>query len=75
MALRKERGKNKYEAFAILPGFNHEIPDNSEINSPFCEPWEVNEDLFDCIWAYYNDVQEDNIKTYEIGEGCESDTE
>ena len=65
---RKERGNNKYEAFAIHPGFNHEFPDESEINDSFWEPWEVNEDLFDCIWAYYNDVQENNIKTYDLGE-------
>jgi hypothetical protein len=75
MALQKERGNNKYEAFAIHPGFNHKFPDESEINDSFCEPWEVNEDLFDCIWAYYNDVQENNIKTYDLGDRCESDTE
>ena len=75
MALQKERGNNKYEAFAIHPGFNHKIPDESEINDSFWEPWEVNEDLFDCIRAYYNDVQENNIKTYDLGDGCESDTE
>ncbi len=51
MTLRKERGKNKYEAFAILPGFNQEVPENSEINDAFWEPWEVNEDLFDCIFG------------------------
>jgi len=37
------------------------------------QPWEVNEDLLDCLGAYYNDVQEDNIKTYDIGEGCDSE--
>ena len=75
MALRKERGNNKYDVFAILPGFNHELPDDSEVNDDYWQPWEVNEDLFDCIRAYYNDVQDNNIKTYDLGDGCESDTE
>ena len=38
MALRKERGNNKYEAIAILPGINQEIPEKSEINDAFWEP-------------------------------------
>ena len=75
MALRKERGNNKYDVFAILPGFNHEHPDDSEVNDDYWQPWEVNEDLFDCMRAYYNDVQDNKIKTYDLGEGCESDTE
>ena len=68
---------NTYDVFATMPGFNVELHDDSLENDAFWQPWEVNEDLFDCLWAYYNDVQEDNIKTYDIGEGCdsESDTE
>ena len=64
-----------YDVFAILPGFNHEHPDDSEVNDDYWQPWEVNEDLFDCMRAYYNDVQDNKIKTYDLGEGCESDTE
>jgi hypothetical protein len=75
MAFRKERGRNRYDIFAIMDGFNLELPDQCEENDPYWQPWEVNEDLFDCIRAYYNDVPTDNIKTYDIGEGCESDNE
>ena len=75
MVFRKERGDNRYDVFAIMPGFNHELPDDSPDNDAFWQPWEVNEDLFDCMRGYYQDVQTDNIKTYDIGEGCESDTE
>jgi hypothetical protein len=75
MVFRKERGTNTYDVFATLPGFNVELPDDSQENDDFWQPWEVNEDLFDCLRAYYNDVQEDNIKTYDIGEGCDSDSD
>ncbi len=58
-----------------MPGFKHDLPDDSVQNDPYWQPGEVNEDLFDCIRAYYRTVQTENIKTYELGEGCESDTE
>ena len=75
MAFRKERWRNRYDIFTIMAGFNHKLPDDCAENDPYWQPWGVNEDLFDCIWAYHNDVPTDNIKTYGIGEGCESDTE
>jgi hypothetical protein len=75
MVFRKERGTNTYDVFATLPGFSVEFPDDSVENDVFWQPWEVNEDLFDCLRAYYNDVQEDNVKTYDIGEGCDSDSD
>ena len=75
MVFRKERGTNTYDVFATLPGFSVEFPDDSVENDAFWQPWEVNEDLFDCLRAYYNDVQEDNVKTYDIGEGCDSDSD
>ena len=31
------------------------------------QPWEVNEDLFDCMRAYYVSNTEDNVKYYEAG--------
>ncbi len=75
MVFWKERAKNRYNVFRIMPGFNHELPDDSAQNDAYWQPWEVNKDLFDCIWVYYQDVQTENIKTYDLGEGCESDIE
>jgi hypothetical protein len=40
------------------------------------EPWEVNEDLFDCMRVYYDYEQEgkgDNVKICEQGGECQSD--
>jgi hypothetical protein len=71
----KERAKNRYYVFGIMPGFNHDLPDDCAQTDPYWQqPWEVNEELFDCIRAYYRDVQTENIK-YDLGERCESDTE
>ncbi len=75
MVFRKERGQNTFDVFATMPGFNVKLPDDSPENDAFWQPWEVNEDLFDCLRAYYKDVPTDNIRTYDIGEGCDSDTE
>ena len=75
MVFRKERGQNTYDVFATMPGFNVELPDDSPENDAFWQPWEVNEDLFDCLRAYYQDVPTDGIRTYDIGEGCDSDIE
>ena len=58
---------------AIMMGSNHEFPNDSADSDACWQPWEVNEDLFDCLRTYYRDVQMDNIKTYDIVEGCESD--
>ena len=38
-----------------MPGFNFELPGDHADNNPFWEKWEINEDLFDCIRAYYKD--------------------
>ena len=75
MVFRKERGQNTYDVFATMPGFNVELPDDSPENDAFWQPWEVNEDLFDCLRAYYQDVPTDGIRTYDIGEGCDSDSD
>ena len=42
---------------------------------PYWQLWEVNEEVFDCFRAYYRNGQTENIKTYDLGERCESDTE
>jgi hypothetical protein len=75
MVFWKEHAKNRYNVFRIMPGFNHELPDDSAQNDAYRQPWEVNEDLFDCIRVYYQDVQMENMKPYDLGEGCQSDTE
>ncbi len=56
MVFWKERAKNRYDVFGIMPGFNHELSDDSAQNDAHWQPWEVNKDLFDCIRAYYRDV-------------------
>jgi hypothetical protein len=35
MIFRKERGKNRYDIFATMPGFNHELPDDCAENDPY----------------------------------------
>ena len=75
MVFWKERAKNRYDAFGIMPGFNRDLLDDSAQNDTYWQPWEVNKDLFDCIRAYYQDAMTEPIKTYDLGEGCESDTE
>ena len=54
MVFRKERAKNRYDVFGIMPGFNHDLPDDSVQNDPYWQPWEVNEDLFDgmCVFGF-----------------------
>ncbi len=74
MVFRKERGQNTYDIFAIMPGFNVKLPDGSPENDAFWQPWQDNEDLFDCLRAYYQVVPTDNIRTYDIVEGCDSET-
>ena len=53
MVFGKEHAKNRYDIFGIIPGFNHNLPVDSVQNDPYWQPWEVNEDLFDCIRACY----------------------
>ncbi len=75
MVFWKEHAKNRYDVFGIMPGFNHYLPDDRVQNDPYWQPWEVSEDLIDYIWAYYWDVQTEKIKTFDLGERCESDTQ
>ena len=49
MFFRKERGQNTYDVIATMPGFNVKLRNDSPENDAFWQPWEVNEDLFDCL--------------------------
>jgi hypothetical protein len=73
MIFRKKHGDNKYDCVCILPEFNLELPYDHGDNDPHWEKWEINEDLFDCIRAYYKDDTSGKVKTYELGGGCFSD--
>ncbi len=46
---------------------------NLAATDPYCEPWEVNEDLFDCMRLYYKEQADSNVKCYELGGDCQSD--
>ena len=71
----KQRGNNGYQVFATLPGYNPNIGDNKDANDPFWQPWLINEDLYECIWTYYNgEGKGDNVKVCEEGDG-QSDEE
>jgi hypothetical protein len=63
MVFRKKHGDNKYDCVCILPGFNLELPDDHADKDPFWEKWEINEDFFDCIRAYYKDYTTGTVKT------------
>ena len=41
---------------------------NFGANDPYWQPWEVNEDLFDCMRVYYEqEGKRDNVKVCEEG--------
>ncbi len=42
-----------YHVFATMDGFNDLLKDEDEANDAYWQPWEVNEDLFDCMRLYY----------------------
>jgi hypothetical protein len=74
MVFVKQRGNNAYHVFATVPGFNCELPHEYGANDPYCQPWEVNEDLFDCMRVYYEqEGKGDNVKLCEQGGECGSD--
>ena len=76
MVFVKKRGDNAYHVFATLPGFNSELPHEYGANDPYWQPWEVNEDLFDCMRVYYEqEGKRDNVKVCEEGGECGSDDE
>ena len=77
MIFQKKRGNNLYHVFAAtMDGFNDLLKDEDDENDAFWQPWEVNEDLFDCMRVYYKEQVDSNVKyCYELGGGCESDNE
>jgi len=72
MHFEKKRGKNTYFACAITEGFNRELPLDHESNFAFYDNWEINDDFFDCLRAYYDGKLE--VKMYDMFE-IESDEE
>ena len=75
MIFWKRRGNSAYNVFATMDGFNFQLNDLHDANDSYWQPWEVNEDLFDCMRVYYINNTEDNVKYYESGKGCLSDGE
>jgi hypothetical protein len=78
MIFQKQSGNNAYHVFATLPWFNGHLPDVDAANDFYWQPWEVNEDLFDCMRLYYikeGNKDKDNVKTCELRRGCQSNEE
>jgi hypothetical protein len=75
MVFQKKRGNNAYHVFATMDGFNDQLKDDDEANDAYWQPWEVNEDLFDCMRLYYKDTTAGNVKCYELGGDCLSNEE
>jgi len=75
MIFQKKRGNNLYHVFAMMDGFNDVLKDEDEANDAYWQPWEVNEDLFDCMRVYYKEQADSNVKCYELGGDCQSDDE
>ena len=67
MIFQKKRGHNAYHVFATMDGFNDVLKDEDEANDAHWQPWEVNEDLFNCMLLYYNEQADSNVKCYELG--------
>ena len=36
-----------------MPGYDPTIGDNDNANDPYWQQWEINKDLHDCMWTYY----------------------
>ena len=75
MIFQKRRGNNAYLVFATMDGFNGVLKDDDLANDAYWQPWEVNEDLFDCMRLYYKEQLDSNVKCYELGGDCQSDEE
>ena len=75
MIFQKKRGNNLYHVFATMDGFNDALKDEDAANDVYWQPWEVNEDLFDCMRVYYKEQVDSNVKCYELGGDCQSDDE
>ena len=77
MVFVKQRGKNAYHAFATLPGYDPTFGDHDKANDPYWQPWEINEDLHDCMRTYYEteEGKGDNVKVFDKGDDCQSKEE
>ena len=77
IVFEKQRGKNAYNAFTTLPGYDPTIGDNEEANDPYWQVWEINEDLHDCMRTYYEteEGKRDNVKVFDLGGDCQSEEE
>jgi len=75
MIFQKKHGNNLYHVFATMDGFNDVLKDEDEENDAYWQPWEVNEDLFDCMQVCYKEQADSNVKCYELGGHCQSDDE
>lgn len=53
ITLLKREGRWNYYATAILVGFNDSLPLDDPSNEDMYEYWNINEDFFDCVRAYY----------------------
>ena len=52
MIFQKRCGNNAYHVFAVMDGFNVLLKDEDDAHGEYWQLWEVNEDLFDCMWLY-----------------------
>jgi hypothetical protein len=75
MIFQKKRGNNAYHVFATMDGFNDVLKDEDEANDAYWQPWEVNENLFNCMRLYYKEQADSHVKCYELGGDCQSDKE
>jgi hypothetical protein len=77
MVFVKQRGNNAYHAFATLPGYDPTFGDHDKANDPYWQPWEINEDLHDCMRTYYEteEGKGDNVKVFNKGDDCQSKEE
>ena len=76
MVFVKQRVNNSYHVFAAFPGYDPNIGDHDKPHYPYWQPWEINEDLFDCMGTYYEtEGKGDNVKVFDKGDDCQSNEE
>jgi hypothetical protein len=75
MIFQKKHGNNLYHVFATMDGFNDVLKDEDEANDAYWQPWEVIEDLFNCMRVDCKEQADSNVKFYELGGDCQSDEE
>jgi hypothetical protein len=72
---QKRHDNNVYHVFAMMDWFNDLLKDKDEVNDAYWQPWEVNENLFDCMRLYYKEQADSNVKCYDQWGDCLSDNE